>query len=161
MDLRSWSTFGVTRCTRESRGRRASVRLRMHQSRMVKKTDKGRPEAPNIRARWVAKDFKTEARPELYAPTPPLEALRMGKRSCGTCPRAKGVLLRTVAQESICRITTRGPAWHNRCRAELGGGACFDTQQPQDDERNRVSFMRMLWTPCMAMTLRLEGNDRQ
>ena len=34
-------------------------------------TDKGQP-GPNVRARWVA-----NARPELYASTPPLEALKI------------------------------------------------------------------------------------
>ena len=32
---------------------------------------------PNIRSRLVAKDFKTENMPELFAGTPPLEALRI------------------------------------------------------------------------------------
>ena len=39
-------------------------------------TDKGQPGKPNVRARWVAKEYKTHARPELYASTPPLEALK-------------------------------------------------------------------------------------
>ena len=38
-------------------------------------TDRGQPGKPNVRARWVAKEYKTHARPELYASTPPLEAL--------------------------------------------------------------------------------------
>ena len=40
-------------------------------------TDKGQPGKPNVRARWVAKEYKTHARPELHASTPPLEALRI------------------------------------------------------------------------------------
>ena len=40
-------------------------------------TDKGQPRKPNVRARSVAKENKTHARPELYASTPPLEALRL------------------------------------------------------------------------------------
>ena len=39
-------------------------------------TDKGQPGKPNVRARWVAKEYKTHARPELHASTPPLEALK-------------------------------------------------------------------------------------
>ena len=31
----------------------------------------------NIRSRWVAKDFKRGANPELFAATPPLETLRI------------------------------------------------------------------------------------
>ena len=43
-------------------------------------TDKGQPGKPNVRARWVAKEYKTHARPELYASTPPLEALKVRDR---------------------------------------------------------------------------------
>ena len=32
-------------------------------------TDKGQPGEPNVHARWVAKECKTHARPELYAST--------------------------------------------------------------------------------------------
>ena len=35
------------------------------------------PGKPNVRARWVAKEYKTQAGPELHAPTPPLEALEV------------------------------------------------------------------------------------
>ena len=40
-------------------------------------TDKGQPGKPNVCARWVAKEYKTHKRPELHAPTPPLEALKV------------------------------------------------------------------------------------
>ena len=40
-------------------------------------TDTGQPGKPNIRARWVAKEHTTHARPELYSSTPPLEALKV------------------------------------------------------------------------------------
>ena len=40
-------------------------------------TDKGQPGKPKVRARWVAKEYKTHARPELFASTPPLEALKV------------------------------------------------------------------------------------
>ena len=40
-------------------------------------TDNGQPGKPNVRARWVAKECKTHARPEFYASTPPLEALKV------------------------------------------------------------------------------------
>ena len=40
-------------------------------------TDKGQPKKPIVRARWVAKEYKTHARPELYASTPPLEVLKV------------------------------------------------------------------------------------
>ena len=40
-------------------------------------TNKGTAHAPDVRCRWVAKDFRKEPRPDLYAPTPPLEALKL------------------------------------------------------------------------------------
>ena len=40
-------------------------------------SDKGQPGKPNVRARWVAKECETHARPELYASTPPLVALKV------------------------------------------------------------------------------------
>ena len=40
-------------------------------------TDKGQPGKPNVRVRWVAKEHKTQGRPELFASTPPLEALNI------------------------------------------------------------------------------------
>ena len=49
--------------------------------------DKGQPGKPNVRARWVAKEYKTHARQELHAPTPPLEALKvaLSEIATGTC----------------------------------------------------------------------------
>ena len=40
-------------------------------------TDKGQPGKPHERARWGAKEYKTHARPELHASTPPLDALKV------------------------------------------------------------------------------------
>ena len=55
-------------------------------------TDKGQPGKPNVRARWVAKEYKTHARPELYAPTPPLEALNVVLSEIATGEREGKVL---------------------------------------------------------------------
>ena len=40
-------------------------------------TNKGSKENPNVRCRWVGKEIRTGPRPDLYAPTPPYEALKM------------------------------------------------------------------------------------
>ena len=55
-------------------------------------TDKGQPGKPNVRARWVAKEYKTHARPELYASTPPLEALKVVLSEIATNKREGKVL---------------------------------------------------------------------
>ena len=66
---KKWSRSVATRCTQGSPEKRAYV---------IKtgwaETDKGQPGTPNVRARWVAKEY---TRPELYASTPPLEALKI------------------------------------------------------------------------------------
>ena len=56
--------------------RRAYVRRRPSRQEWAE-TDKGQPGKPNVRARWVAKECKPHGRPELYATTPPMEALKL------------------------------------------------------------------------------------
>ena len=74
---KKWSTSVATRCTQGSPEKRAYLRREGHPSRQDgTETDKGQPGKPNVRARWV-KEYKTHARPELYASTPPLEALKI------------------------------------------------------------------------------------
>ena len=50
------------------------------------------PGKPNVRARWVAKEYKTHARPELYASAPPLEALIVVLSEIATGEREEKVL---------------------------------------------------------------------
>ena len=79
-------------------------------------TDKGQPEKPNVRARWVAKEYETHARPELYASTPPLEALKVVLSEIATGKRggkvvalvAESVLLRSSTKKGVCRAAARG-----------------------------------------------------
>ena len=40
-------------------------------------TNKGTTEKPNVRSRWVAREFNTGPCPGLYAPTPPLEGVKL------------------------------------------------------------------------------------
>ena len=54
--------------------------------------DKVQPGKPNVRARWVAKEYKTHARPELYALTPPLEALKVLLSEIATGKRGEKVV---------------------------------------------------------------------
>ena len=78
--------------------------------------DKVQPGKPNVRARWVAKEYKTHARPEKHAPTPPLEALNVVSSEIATGTRRGKVValvdvrraycLRSSTKESIRRITT-------------------------------------------------------
>ena len=80
-------------------------------------TDKVQPGKPDVRARWVAKEYKTHARPELYASTPPLEALKVVLSEIATGER-EGKVLALVdvrrayfyapARRKVCRIAARG-----------------------------------------------------
>ena len=40
-------------------------------------TNKGTVANPNVRCRWVAKEYRTDDRPELFAPTSPLEVVKL------------------------------------------------------------------------------------
>ena len=55
-------------------------------------TDKGQPGKRNVRARWVAKECKTHARPELSASTPPVEALKVALSEIATVKRGGKVV---------------------------------------------------------------------
>ena len=100
-----------TRVARETclRERRESHPSRQDGRRLTR----GNPGKPNVRARWVAKEYNTHARPELHAPTPPLEALKvvLSEIATGTRQRKgsgaggceKSVLLRSSTEQGFCR----------------------------------------------------------
>ena len=90
---RKWSTSVATRCPQESPGKRASRETgRARTKTGWAETDKGQPGKPNVRARWVAKEYKTHARPELYASTPPLAALKVVLSEIATGKRGRKVV---------------------------------------------------------------------
>ena len=55
-------------------------------------TDKGQPGKLSVHGRWVGKKSQTHARPELYASTPPLEALKVVLSEVPTGKRGGKVL---------------------------------------------------------------------
>ena len=107
-DVKQWSTTVAARCTRESPEWRAHARRRGHPSRQ----DGRRLTRDNQR---VAKEYKSHARPEFYASTPPLEALEVvlsemstgGGKGCATGRCAKGVLPCSSTKKSIRRTAAR------------------------------------------------------
>ena len=146
-DVRRWSTLGVTRYTREVLSETCFREIGKAPIRtLCVETDKRQPGRRNISGR-EARAARTHT--AAGATEDGVVGDRHGctwKNSCGTCRRANGVRPRTVVQESICRGERRTLLWavatqlvrHRRFRAKLGGGACFDTQQPQYDERYQV-----------------------
>ena len=78
------------RVPREVRLRETGIRPPSRQG--GRETDKGQPGKPNVRARWVAKEHKTHSRPELYASTPPWEALKVVLSEIATGEREGKVL---------------------------------------------------------------------
>ena len=73
-DVRRRITFVATKCTRDSPERRGPVRRRTGPSRQ---DGRRLTREPNERALWVAKEYKTHARPECCKSTPPREALKV------------------------------------------------------------------------------------
>ena len=104
-DKKKWSTFVATRCTQESPSKCAYPRPEEHPSRQDGR-DKGQPGKPNVRARWVAKEYKTHVRPELYASTPPLEAMKVVLSEIATGEREGNV----VALVDVRRAYFHAPA---------------------------------------------------
>ena len=51
--------------------------------------NKGEQAAPNVRSRIVAQDFRLDARPDLFAATPPLEYLRYLVSRCASSQTRK------------------------------------------------------------------------
>ena len=119
-------------------------------------TDKGQPGKTDVRASWVAKEYKTHDRPELYASTPPLEALKVVLSEIATGER-KGKVLALVdvrrayfnapaRRKSVCRIAARGlPAGVTKICVDCCDTACtahvtpgIDAQRSRVDEEKRV-----------------------
>ena len=76
-DKKKWSTFVAARCTHEFPGKCAYARPEGHPSRQDgRRLTRGSQESPMC-ARGGSRRSTRHARPELYASTPPLEALKV------------------------------------------------------------------------------------
>ena len=71
-----WETRPLAECLRVTGKKPTKVRW--------VDVNKGDDETPNVRSRIVAKDFKVDARPDLFAATPPLEYLRYLVSRCAS-----------------------------------------------------------------------------
>ena len=159
-DVRRLSTFVTTRCTLDSpvyiclsETGRAPIKTGWAE------TDKGQPGKPNVRARWVAKDYKTQARPELQASTPPLEALKVVLSEIATGKREGKV----AALVDVRRGCFHAPARRSRPRTTSRvTNICVDCCDiafhvcEEATSRGRTS-----WQPCTATTSQSVGNGRQ
>ena len=81
-------------------------------------TDKGQPGKPNERARWVAKEYRTHARAELYASTPPLEALKVVLSEIATGERKGKVVARVDVRRADFYFNREGEYSLN-CRPRI------------------------------------------
>ena len=70
-------------------------------------TDKGQPGKPNVRTMWVAKEYKTHARPELQASTSPLEALKVVLSEIATGERGGKVVAQVHVRRAYFYAPTR------------------------------------------------------
>ena len=80
----------------------------------IAETDKGQPGKPNVRMRWVAKEYKTHARLELYASTPPLEALNVVLSEVATGKRGGKVVALVDEERTSTLQHERNTAWTAR-----------------------------------------------
>ena len=129
-------------------------------------TAKGQPGKPNVRARWVAMENETHARPELYASTPPLEALKAvlsevatGKRGrkvvdLSTCEGLVSTLRREGEHSSNCRQRIYQARDEHKCgllRCHMHG--TFDAVQIWEEELastlSDLKLTRGIACPCV------------
>ena len=136
-DVKRWSTSADTKMhTRVPR----EVCLRETGKAPLKtgwaETDKGQPGKPNVRARLVAKEYKTHARPELCASTPLLEALNIVLSGIATGEREGKVLAlvdvrsayfhapsrpRTPSRVTNTRVRDAAQNWEEELASTLSG----------------------------------------
>ena len=72
--------------------------------------NKGDTESPNVRSRIVAKDFRTDSRPDLFAAIPPLEYLRYLVSRCASShlgPRKTKLIVQYVKKAYFYAAATR------------------------------------------------------
>ena len=82
-------------------------------------TDTTKPGKLNVRARWVAKENRTHARPELYASTPPLEALKVVLSEVATGKRG-GKVVALVDMRRVYFITLHHEEeYSSNCRQKI------------------------------------------
>ena len=104
-------------------------------------TDKGPPGKPNVHARWVAKEYKTHARPELYASTPPLEALKIVLSEIATGKRGRKVVA-LIDVRVLCARTYR-------CCLPHMGHAC-KLYKEEDAQSHNSGLRRIFLQRCQA-----------
>merc|ERR1712079_981400 len=73
--------------------------------------NKGDEKNPNIRCRLVAKDYNTEEKPELFAGTPPLEALRIICSEAATKGIEDKVIMVNDVSRAFFYAKAIRPAW--------------------------------------------------
>merc|ERR1711884_868683 len=91
----------------------------------INKGDEGNP---NIRSRLVAKDFKTESIPELFAGTPPLEAMRVICSEAATVGKEEKVVMVNDVRRAFFYAKALRPVW-----AELPEEDYDDNDEREDN----------------------------
>ena len=82
-------------------------------------TNKGTFECPNVRSRWVAKEYNTGPRPDLFSATSPLEGVKLVILEAASCNQKGTVLLvidvRTAYFYAKARRRVRGRPGSRQC----------------------------------------------
>ena len=129
-------------------------------------TNKGSQEEPNVRSRWVAQDFRREARPDLYAATPPLEAMKAVISAAATGKKGEKILKVLDVRRAYFYAPTRrrvyvelpeedlGPGDESRCgllRVSLYGtrDAALNWEEELGKQMIQLGFERGRANPCL------------
>ena len=73
--------------------------------------NKGDDSKPDIRSRLVAKDFKADDRPELFAATPPTEAMRIILSEAATMGKEEKVIMINDVRRAYFYAKALRPIW--------------------------------------------------
>ena len=108
--------------------------------------NKGDKTRPNYRSRLVAKDIKKDARPDLYAATPPLEALKTILALAAKGKKGTGIMVNDVKRAYFYAPATR----------EIYVELCEEDREPGDEEMCGILNYSMYGTRDAAQNWQIE-----
>ena len=89
-------------------------------------TNKGTEAEPNVRCRWVGKEYNTGPRPELFAPTPPLEGVKIVVSEAASSPHSDTV---------VAVIDVRRAYFYAKARRKVYVELPEEDWEPGDEDR--------------------------
>ena len=90
--------------------------------------NKGDAQRPNVRCRLVAQDFKTEKNDDLFAGTPPLEALKLVLSRAVSGSKTRCVMVNDISRAYL----------HAPCRGDVFVARCAETELQEKTWKRRL-----------------------